>query len=551
MSDTPKVSEAYEYPLLVRQLLQSSLACAPEQEIVSGGRKRYTYLEFNERVGKLAAGLESLGVGRGDTVAVMDWDNHRYLECFFAVPMMGAVLHTINIRLSPEQILYTINHAEDDIILVHADFVPMLDQMSDRIERDHQRILLHDHEGTLDLPHGYAADYETLLAGTRSTFAFQDFDENTPATTFYTTGTTGDPKGVVYTHRQLVLHTLGVMAGVSAASGNNRFHKGDVYMPMTPLFHVHGWGFPYVATLAGVKQVYPGRYDPAKLLSFIGEEGVTFSHCVPTILQKLLSEAETGQHDLSGLKIVIGGSSLSLGLAKTAMEWGIEIFAAYGLSETCPFMTIADLTDPGGERGSEENLVRRRKPGKPAPLVEVRIVDEEMNDIPRDGKSTGEIVTRSPWLTQCYVKDPVASGMLWRGGYLHTGDVGFMDESGSLQITDRIKDVIKSGGEWISSLELENTVSRCEGVTEVAAIGIPDETWGERPMLIIVRESGSTIGPRQIQEALRKDVASGVLPGWAIPERIEFVSGIEKTSVGKLDKKRLRARYSGSQAGKS
>ncbi|MCY3769303.1 MAG: fatty acid--CoA ligase [Gammaproteobacteria bacterium] len=550
ISDPRKVSGAYEYPLLIRQILQSALAGAPGQEIVSGGRKRYTYLEFNERVGKLAAGLESLGVGMGDTVAVMDWDNHRYLECFFAVPMMGAILHTINIRLPPEQVLYTINHAEDDVILVHADFVPMLERISDRIERTPQRILVHDQEGTPCLPDGYVAEYETLLASAQSTFVFPDFDENTPATTFYTTGTTGDPKGVAYTHRQLVLHTLGVLAGVSTASGNNRFHKGDVYMPMTPLFHVHGWGFPYVATLAGVKQVYPGRYEPAGLLALIAREAVTFSHCVPTILQMLLSEADAGKQDLSGLKLVIGGSSLSLGLAKTAMEMGIEIFAAYGLSETCPFVTTADLTDPGGAWGSGENLVRRRKPGKPVPLVDVRIVDEGMQDIPRDGKSTGEIVIRAPWLAQCYVKDPAASAMLWRGGYLHTGDVGFLDASGSLQITDRIKDVIKSGGEWVSSLELESIVSQCTGVAEVAAIGIPDETWGERPMLVVVRETGSTIDRRGVREAVRKHAESGRLPRWAIPERIEFVAGIDKTSVGKLDKKRLRARYSGSPSGK-
>ncbi len=546
MIDPSECTAAYEYPLLIRHLLHTPLSGSPDQEIVSGDVMRYSYRTFRERIGRLASGLTSLGIKSGDTVAVMDWDNHRYLECFFAVPMMGAVLHTVNIRLSPEQILYTINHADDDIILVHTDFVDILEQISDRFERPVKLVLLHDDPAPVTLPTGYEAEYESMLEESDSEFDFKDFDENTRATTFYTTGTTGDPKGVAYTHRQLVLHSLGILAAFSTASGNNRFHKEDVYMPMTPMFHVHGWGIPYAATMMGVKQVYPGRYEPAKLLGLIDREGATFSHCVPTILQMLISAPEAQDVDLSRLKVVVGGSALPEGLEKAALDLGIEVFAAYGLSETCPVITTADLPATDCERGSDEDLARRRKPGKPVSLVELRVVDADMNDIPRDGKSTGEIVARAPWLTQTYTKNPEATLDLWRGGYLHTGDVGYFDETGSLLITDRIKDVIKTGGEWISSLDLESIVSRCAGVQDVAAIGIPDERWGERPMLIVVRSAEVTpaITGEQVKEAIMGHVTSGKLSKWAIPERIEFVDQIDKTSVGKLDKKVLRARYS-------
>ena len=550
MVNTPEAS-AYRYPLLIKQLLLTPLANAPYQEIVSGDIRRYDYRAFYQRIGRLARALSFLGVAAGDTVAVMDWDSHRYLECFFAVPMMGAILHTVNVRLSPQQILYTINHAEDDIILVHTDFVPIIEQISERFERPVKLVLLDD--GAETPPPAninmWSAEYESMLSasdgGFNDRFDFRDFDEDTIATTFYTTGTTGDPKGVAYSHRQLVLHTLGLIAAFSTASGNNRLHKDDVYMPMTPMFHVHGWGMPYAATMLGIKQVYPGRYDSVKLLRLIESERVTFSHCVPTILHMLLSAAPARNTDLSRLKIIIGGAALPEGLCKTALDFGIEIFAAYGLSETGPVITTADLSASVCARGSAEDVARRRKPGKPCALVEVRVVDADMNDIPRDGKTSGEIVVRAPWLTQAYSKNPQATQALWRGGYLHTGDVGRFDESGSLLITDRIKDVIKSGGEWLSSLDLENIVSRCHGVQEVAAIGIPDARWGERPMLIVVPDADakSNITAEQIRDAIRVHADNGELPKWALPERVEFVDQLDKTSVGKLDKKALRARY--------
>jgi fatty-acyl-CoA synthase len=473
----------------------------------------------------------------------MDWDNHRYLECFFAIPMMAAVLHTINVRLSAEQILFTINHAQDDVILVHADFVPIIEQIRDRIETSPRFIFLQDTAEAVR-PDFCQYEYEELLQRDTTGFGFQDFDENTIATTFYTTGTTGDPKGVFYSHRQLVLHTLALISGLAAADSSSRVHRGDVYMPITPMFHVHAWGFPYAATLLGLKQVYPGRYDPAILLKLIESEGVSFSHCVPTILQMLLSAPEAEQTDLSGWKVVIGGAALSQGLARAAVHRGINLFTGYGMSETGPVATAADM---GGvhEVDPDADLADRCKTGKPMPLIDLRVVDAEMNDIPRGGSISGEVVLRAPWLTQGYAGNSEGSAALWEGGYLHTGDVGYLDEGGSLLITDRMKDVIKSGGEWISSLQLESIVSTCNGVTEVAEIGISSERWGERPLLAVVGSAQATEEAIRVEvrDAIQAAVDAGQISKWAVPERIELIEALPKTSVGKLDKKELRAQY--------
>jgi fatty-acyl-CoA synthase len=534
-------STAYEYPLLIKHLLTVSMRTSSDQEIVTSDIHRYTYRDFNARLGRLAAGLQNHGIIQGSTVAIMDWDGHRYLEGFFGVPMMGAILHTINIMLSPDQILYTINHAKDDVILVHEDFVPVIEQIADRIEQPVVLILLSDALEPPNLPNGFATDYESLLGEVEQEFNFADFDESTVATTFYTTGTTGDPKGVYYSHRQIVLHTLGTIAGVSTGAETIRLHKDDVYMPVTPMFHVHAWGFPYFVTMLGLKQVYPGRYVPAKILKLFEGEGVTYSHCVPTILHMLLSAPEAESTDFSKLKIVIGGSALTHGLAKAAMDKGIQIYTGYGMSETCPVLTLADLSQIDPDSRSDHSLEARCKTGKPIPLVDLRVVDESMRDVPNDGHTTGEVVVRSPWLTQGYTHNPDGSEALWKDGYLHTGDVGFLDSDGSLQITDRMKDVIKSGGEWISSLTLETIASSCSGVGEVAAIGITDKRWGERPILIVVKSEEIT--EEQILDVYKDQVKSGKLSKWAVPDRVVFVESLDKTSVGKLDKKELRRRY--------
>ena len=533
----------YNYPLLIKQLLISPLSSNPEQEIVDNENQRYDYKRLNTNIHTLANALRELGIKKGDTIGVMAWDTIRYLEFFFTIPMMGAILHTINIRLSEQQILYTINHADDDILIVHHDFIHVIDKIRKKISRPIKIILLNSKKYNLSDNNTYL--YEDLIKNKKLKFKFEDFDENTTATKFYTTGTTGDPKGVSYSHRQLVIHTLGFIAGSSVSNYSHRLHNEDVYMPLTPMFHVHGWGFPYMATLLGVKQVYPGRYEPKRLLDLIKQEKVTFSHCVPTILQMLLNENKKLNYDLSKLKLIIGGSAMSKSLAEEAQSQGINVVSAYGMSETCPFLTIAQMPSEARISSQKELIKMRTKTGKPGPLVDLRIVDENFKDVIRDNNSTGEIVVRAPWLTNGYIKDEKASKELWKGGYLHTGDVGYIDDTGSLIITDRIKDIIKSGGEWISSLQIEDIVSKCKGVKEVAAIGIKDVKWGERPIIIvakIVTENAEDITKR-IKERISNEIEKGLLSKWAMPDKIEYVKEIEKTSVGKVNKKLLREKY--------
>jgi fatty-acyl-CoA synthase len=329
------------------------------------------------------------------------------------------------------------------------------------------------------------------------------------------------------------------------AGEHGRFCKDDVYMPITPMFHVHAWGMPYMATLAGVKQVYPGRYQPEALLDLIDREKVTFSHCVPTILHMLLSCPTIDSVDLSHWKVVIGGSALPRGLARAALDRGIDIFSGYGMSETGPVLTIAHLERSMLDGDDDEVLDLRCRTGRPIPLVDLNIVDEHMSSLPRDGRSTGEIVVRAPALTQGYFKNEKTSEALWAGGYLHTGDIGHVDEDGFLKVTDRLKDVIKTGGEWISSISLEDIVSQLPGVSEVAAIGISDEKWGERPLLLVVPapDRKNDIDEHIVRQQIQSHVDRGDISRWAVPERVEIVDQIDKTSVGKIDKKRLRARY--------
>jgi fatty-acyl-CoA synthase len=315
-------------------------------------------------------------------------------------------------------------------------------------------------------------------------------------------------------------------------------------MPITPMFHVHAWGVPYVATAMGVQQVYPGRYLPDTLLALIKREKVTFSHCVPTILHMLLSSPAAKEVDLSGWKVIIGGSALPKGLAKQAMDRGIDIFGGYGMSETCPIMALAQLKPTMTELDADEQLDYRTKAGLPIQLVDLRIVDDQMQDVPHDGKATGEVVARAPWLTQGYLHDATNSENLWGGGYLHTNDIGTIKPEGYLLVTDRIKDVVKSGGEWISSLALEDIISQYPGVSEVAVIGRPDERWGERPLALIVLK-GEHVGKvtvQDIQTHVKAFADRGVISKWAVPD-VRFVDSLEKTSVGKLDKKVLRQQY--------
>jgi len=535
----PPAAGAYAYPLLIKRLLMSGVRHQPDQQIVYADTLRYSYRELEQRVRRLANVLRAAGVQAGDTVALLDWDSHRSLECFFAVPMIGAVLHTVNIRLSPEQVAYTMNHAGDDLVLVHDDFVPLLEQLRGQLGTVKGYLQLTDGEAAAtSLP--VLGEYEALLDAASPEAEFEDFDEQSVATLFYTTGTTGNPKGVYFSHRQLVLHTLNQLGTFAAYDGQPLLRSSDVYMPITPMFHVHAWGVPYTATMLGIKQVYPGRYEPDKLVRLYRDEGVTFSHCVPTLLQMML-DSEQGRHtDFSRWKILLGGSALTHGLARQASERGMLIFSGYGMSETCPLLTLTHLRDEDLALPMGEQVAQRIKTGAPVAMVDLRIVDAAGVEVAHDGESLGEIVVRSPWLTQGYLHEPEKGAELWQDGWLHTGDMGSIDRHGVLEIKDRIKDVIKTGGEWISSLALENLISQHAAVNAVAVVGIPDEHWGERPIALVVCTPGGGLDQVGLEAHLKQFVESGQINKWAIPRQVHFVADIPKTSVGKINKKLIR-----------
>ncbi|CAG8868025.1 Long-chain-fatty-acid--CoA ligase [Pseudomonas fluorescens] len=547
----PPAEGAYSYPLLIKRLLMSGSRYEKTREIVYRDLHRFTYLQLNERIARLANVLTEAGVKAGDTVAVMDWDSHRYLECMFAIPMIGAVVHTINVRLSPEQILYTMNHAEDRFVLVNSDFIGLYQAIAGQLTTVEKTLLLTDGEArTAELPN-LVGEYEQLLDAASPQYEFPDFDENSVATTFYTTGTTGNPKGVYFTHRQLVLHTLAETSVTGSLDSVRLIGSNDVYMPITPMFHVHAWGIPYAATMLGLKQVYPGRYEPEMLCELWRKEKVTFSHCVPTILQMLLNAKGAQQEDFGGWKIIIGGSALNRALYEAAKARGIQLTAAYGMSETCPLISCAHLNEELLAGSEDERVTYRIKAGVPVPLVEAAIVDSDGKFLPADGESLGELVLRAPWLTMGYYQEPEKSRELWEGGWLHTGDVATLDSMGFIDIRDRIKDVIKTGGEWISSLELEDLISRHPAIREVAVVGIADPQWGERPFALLVLHEEQSIDARALKDHLKPFVELGHINKWAIPSQIAIVTEIPKTSVGKLDKKRIRLDISQWQASNS
>ena len=535
----------YAYPLLIKQLLVSPIAQRSRKEIVYRDKVRMDYPGLIHRIGRLGSGLLSLGVRSGDTVAVLDWDTHRYLECYFAIPMIGATLMKTNIRLSPEQIAYTLEHSGAETLLVNVDFVPLIQQIRHQLTHVKRVICLSD-EGFVPEGVEWTTEYESLLTTGNPDHEFPDFDEETRATLYYTTGTTGAPKGVYFSHRQLVLHALTVLASVSQAGENGRFSRNDVYMPLTPMFHAHAWGYPYIATLCGWKQVYPGKFEASHAVKLALQEGVSYSHCVPTILDMVLSAAEAQGVNFNGWKILIGGSALSRTLCQKAMDRNVDVYCGYGMSETAPLLTLAQLktdTLEDAQDSAEKGIDLRITQGMPILMAQVRVVNQDMQTVPADGKAVGEVVVRTPYLTQGYHNNPEASEQLWEGGWLHTGDIGLFDQDGYLQLVDRQKDVIKSGGEWISSIALEDLISRHPGVSEVAVIGVVDVKWGERPLALVVPKQADSVSADELKKHLRAIAATGSISTFAIPDQYIFVDQIAKTSVGKLDKKRLRETF--------
>ena len=533
---------AYNHSLLIKDILLSPYAWNPDQEIVYRDKTRITYREFRERVAKLAAALTEMGIRPGDTVAVMDWDSHRYLECYFAIPMIGAVLHMINIRLSAEQMIFTIAQAEDKIMIVNTDFIPILEQIKGRIDTVEHYILINDSGEEPKTGIEFSCSYEEMLERSKPLAEFPEFDENTRATTFFSTGTTGLPKGVYFSHRQIVVHTLAMMAALTAPAEKSRLHMEDVYMPITPMYHVHAWGIPFIATMLGIKQVFPGKYLPDLLLKLIDSEKVTYSHCVPTIVNMLLNDPTSANYDLSRWKVIIGGSALPRAIAIAALKRGIDIHCGYGMSETGPVITIQHLSTKEQALPPEERAALLVRTGRPVGLVQLKVVNPT-GETPWDDKTTGEIQIRAPWFTKGYLKDTSNSEKLWEGGWMHTQDVACRDSSGSLRITDRMKDVIKIGGEWISSLEIEDILCLHPAIAEAAIIGYPHASWGEVPFALVVIKSGEKLRERDLMKHIKKYIDLGLVPREAILTRIKFTDVIDKTGVGKINKVELRRKH--------
>jgi len=531
------------YPLTIGSLLKQTVHRRSTGEIVYG-KTRYTWMKLSERVNGLAAGLDSMGARVGSRIAVVDVDTNRYLEAYYAVPTMGAILHTVNVRLPPEQIAYTMAHADDEFVLIRDEFIPLASKVFPQLKSLKGVVTMSDSGSAPSPPFPKTRYYEDLVT-TGSNFEFPSIQEDSQASLFYTSGTTGMPKGVSFTHRQLVLHTLGIAAGL--ADSPVRLTSSDVIMPLVPFFHVHGWGFPYLAGMWGMKFVLVGKYDPKNILENLKREEVTVSDMVPTVLNLVLNHPDVGQYRdaLSHWKVIIGGAALPEELALTARRFGMVVMAGYGMSETGPVLTLGTPKDEMRSLPDQDQLRKvLLHAGLPIPLVEIRVVDQAMKDVPRDAKTLGEIVVRSPWLTQGYYKDPERSEALWSGGWLHTGDLAAMDERGVIMIRDRIKDVVKSGGEWISSLLLEDLLTHHPSVLEAAVIGARDTTWGERPLAVVCLKAGRSATEQELRAHLETFVEQGRIAKFWIPDRIMISSEpLPKTSTGKLDKKPLRETY--------
>ncbi|MCE4605499.1 MAG: long-chain fatty acid--CoA ligase [Desulfurococcales archaeon] len=537
------------YELTLKRIFNRALYMFPDMEIVyrtQEGLSRYTFKDLASRAEKLASALASLGVGRLDRVATLDWNTHWHYETYFAVPMMGAVLHPVNIRLAPAEIAYVMGHAEDKVAIVHKDFIPLIEAVAPRV-KSLEHVIVVDADGVPDKIGGVRAiHYEDLIRG-HSSYEWPEVDENQPAAMGYTSGTTGLPKGVYHSHRAMVLHALSGALNVSSM-GERRLSSTDTILHIVPMFHVYSWGLPYISALLGLKQIYPNRLDPKVLLDLIESEGVTFTAGVPTILYMLLSHPDSGKYNLKGLTFVVGGSALPRGLAEAARKRGIYVYVGYGMTETAPILTLATIPARYLGRSEEERLELSLRTGWPIPLVDLMVADPEMKPVPKDGKTMGEIVVRAPWVTYEYYKNPEKTEEAWRGGWFHTGDIAVWMEDGSVVIVDRDKDVIKSGGEWISSVRLEDAISRHPGVGQVAVIAAKHEKWGERPVALIVPKPGweDKLTEEEIIGFLTRNfVEKGEIPKWWLPDKVILVEDLPKTSVGKINKRVLREKYGG------
>ncbi len=528
-----------DYPLTLTHVLERSGLLFGKKEIASrmpdNSVHRYTYADFHARVHQLAGALARLGIKPGERVGSLCWNSYRHLELYFAVPCFGAVLHTLNLRLAPDQLAYLINHADNRAIFVDASLLPLLARIRDQIPGVKHIVIIPD---TFYSGMAGAMDYEDLLAASENVrYPWPALDENDAAATCYTSGTTGNPKGVLYSHRSLVLHSFGLcMADSYAISAR------DTVLQIVPMFHANGWGIPFGAVMTGARIVLPGHHlQPADIAFLIESEGVTVSAAVPTIWMGLYSYLESNLHDISSLRRVFcAGSALPRQYIELySRKYNLDIQLAWGMTETTPIATVTTLTREVEALPDRERFDVLARHGAPVAGVDVRITDAEGSALPWDGATMGELQVRGPWVTSGYYNDP-RSAESFVEGWFRTGDVATIDQDGRIQILDRTKDLVKSGGEWISSVDLENAIMAHPKVMEAAVIGVFHPKWQERPLAIVAPkpEHRETLQKAEILAFLSSRVAK-----WWLPDDVIFVDAVPKTSVGKLNKRALREQF--------
>lgn len=526
------------WQLTLTHVLERARRVFHEQRVSSRhavGLHRYSFADMTRRVDRLAGALAGLGVTRGDRIGTLGWNSHRHLEAYYAVPCMGAVLHTLNLRLHPDQLAYVINHAGDRVLIVDASLLPLLEKVRDRIPTVEQVVVMSDGPLGEGLPPG-AHDYEALLAAAPESFAWPDLDEQDAAALCYTSGTTGHPKGVLYSHRSLVLHTLGFSIADAFA-----IRERDVVLTIVPMFHANAWGLPFAAGMLGCSMVLPGPHlGPKDLVDLIESEGVTFVGGVPTIVSGLCQYLKESGRTVPTLRqILVGGSALPRVLLESFQAMGIEVVHAWGMTELSPAGTVSRLRRDMEEWPEEEKIRVRLLQGSPFPLVELRIVMDDGTVAPWDGVTAGELEARGPWVARAYYEDPSGADR-FHDGWFRTGDVASIDTRGYVRLVDRTKDMVKSGGEWISSVDLENVIMGHPQVAEAAVIAIAHPKWTERPLACVVPkpDCAGALSRSALREWLRGRVAD-----WWLPDDVVVVEVVPKTSVGKFDKKVLRERF--------
>lgn len=529
-------------PLNLTHILKRANFLFPKNEIVSrrpNGIFRYTYGEFYQRTKKLSGALSKLGIQKGDKVGTLAWNDHRHLEAYFAIPAMGAVLHTINFRLSPEHLTYIINHADDQVILVDDTIFPVLEAISDRLKNVKAYIVLTDRDELPITKLDPVYSYEQLIKDDQGEFEFlEDIDENEPAGMCFTSATTGNPKGVVYSHRALFLHSMAL--GLRDTLG---LSETDGVLPVVPMFHVNAWGLPFAAAMLGSKQILPGPLpSPKDLLTLITKEKATITAGVPTIWMGLLKELDenAAEYDTSSLRYVVcGGSAAPKSMIKKFEEkYNIPFLHAYGMTETTPLVFAANIKQNIKDLPYEEQLNYKAKQGIVVPGIEMKVIGKD-GEVEHDGKEMGELLLRGPWIASEYYKDD-RTEETFIDGWLHTGDVVTVDSEGYVQIVDRTKDLVKSGGEWISSVDLENALMAHESIFEATVFAVAHPKWQERPLAVVVTKE--TYKGKVTKDELLNHLAKD-FPKWWLPDDIIFVEEIPKTSVGKFLKRGLREKF--------